>query len=209
MEPLGVYFKSVLCTAWFRLRRVQRTSRTHCTGRIPKLYTNGNVSIGRQLTLRGILLPSELGAADGGSLLIGDRVHINQGAVIVASWDIEIGDDTLIGEFAAIYDTNHHPVDEVHPIKLAPVIIGKNVWIGRNVTVLPGSTIGDHTVVAAGAVVKGELPPRVLAAGNPARPVREINSSDGWRRSNWDNTHPVSRVPRRLESEQLPTADSR
>lgn len=208
MEPLGVYFKSVVCTAWFRLRRVQPASRTHCTGHLPKLFTAGKVSIGERFIVRGILLPIELGAVKGGSLRLGDRVHINQGTVIVAHWDIEIGDDTMIGEFAAIYDTNHHPVDEAHAIKCAPVIIGRNVWIGRSVTVLPGSTIGDHTVVAAGSVVKGELPPRVLAAGNPARPVREITSSDGWRRSNWDGTHPVSRVPRSAPVEQRAAADS-
>jgi maltose O-acetyltransferase len=56
------------------------------------------------------------------------------------------------------------------------------VWLGRSVIVLPGSKIGDHTVVAAGSIVKGDLPPRVLAAGNPARVVRELNVPDGWRR---------------------------
>jgi len=197
VEPLGFYVRSVICTAWFRLRRVQSSSWTYCQGsKLPKLDARGKVSIGKQLTVRGRLLPCELGAVGLGTLRIGDRVHINQGAVIVANWDIEIGDDTMIGEFAAIYDTNHHPVDEVQPIKFAPVVLGKNVWIGRNVTVLPGSTIGDHTVVAAGSLVRGDLPPRVLAAGNPARPIRELTSSDGWRRSNWDGKHPVSRAPR-------------
>jgi acetyltransferase-like isoleucine patch superfamily enzyme len=197
VEPLGFYVKSVICTAWFRLRRAQSSSWTFCTGRVPKLETSGKVSIGRRFTVRGRVLPCELGATRHGTLVIGDRVHINQGVVLVAQWDIEIGDDTLIGEFAAIYDSNYHPVDEDRPIKFAPVVIGKNVWIGRNVTVLPGSTIGDHTVVSAGSVVKGELPARVLAAGDPARPVRPVTASDGWRRSNVDGTHPVDRVGRR------------
>jgi acetyltransferase-like isoleucine patch superfamily enzyme len=185
-----------MCTLWFRVRRAQSSSWTYCTGRLPKLDTHGKVTIGRELTVRGRLLPCEIGAACFGTLHIGDRVHINQGAVVVAHADIEIGDDTMIGEFAAIYDTNHHPVDEAHPIRFAPVVIGRNVWLSRNVTVLPGSVIGDHTVVAVGSVVKGELPPRVLAAGDPARPVRELDSSDDWRRSNWDGKHPVSRAMR-------------
>jgi maltose O-acetyltransferase len=63
-----------------------------------------------------------------------------------------------------------------------PVIIGKNVWLGNGVLVLPGSEIGDHTVVAARSVVRSSLPPRVLAAGNPARVIRQLDIPEGWRR---------------------------
>jgi acetyltransferase-like isoleucine patch superfamily enzyme len=49
--------------------------------------------------------------------------------------------------------------------------------------VLPGSKIGDHTVVSAGSVVRGDLPPRVLAVGNPATPVKDLEIPDGWRRT--------------------------
>jgi acetyltransferase-like isoleucine patch superfamily enzyme len=143
----------------------------------------GEVTIGEKLIVRGRITPCNIGAAKSAYLHIGDRVFINQGAAVVAHHGIEIGDDTLIGEFSAIYDTNYHAVDVDHPTKYAPVIIGSNVWLGRNVTVLPGSKIGDHTVVATGSVVNGELPPRVLAVGNPARPVKMLNSPDGWRRS--------------------------
>jgi acetyltransferase-like isoleucine patch superfamily enzyme len=101
---------------------------------------------------------------------------------VVAHCRIEIGDDTKIGDFAAIYDTNHHSLDPAHPAKPAPVIIGSNVWLGRGVLVLPGSKIGDHTVVAAGSIVRDDLPSRVLAAGNPAQVVRELDIPDGWRR---------------------------
>jgi len=182
LESLGFYVKSVICTGWFRLRGV-RCSLILCSGQLPKLNARGQVTIGDKLIVRGRIAPCEIGAVHAASLRIGDRVFINQGAVIVAHSGIEIGDDTLIGEFSALYDTNHHAVDTVHPTKSAPVVIGSNVWLGRNVTVLPGSRIGDHTVVAAGAVVRGELPPRVLAVGNPARPVRELAAPDNWRRS--------------------------
>ena len=67
-------------------------------------------------------------------------------------------------------------------IKTEPVLIGRNVWIGCNVVILPGAVIGDHSVIAAGSVVHGTIPPRVLAAGNPARVLREIGALDGWRR---------------------------
>lgn len=60
--------------------------------------------------------------------------------------------------------------------------IGKNVWLGNGVLVLPGSEIGDHTVVAAKSVVKSTLPPKVLAAGNPAKVVKQLEVPDGWQR---------------------------
>jgi acetyltransferase-like isoleucine patch superfamily enzyme len=109
-------------------------------------------------------------------------VFLNQGVVIAAKESIEIGDDSLIGDFSAIYDSNYHQLDPSHPDKPRPVTIGKNVWLGNGVLVLPGSQIGDHTVVAARSVVKGTLPPRVLAAGNPAVVVRQLEIPDGWRR---------------------------
>lgn len=195
---LSYYVRSVLCTAWFRLRGVRLSSRVCCQGWFPRLDTGGQVVIGEKLVVRNRILPSELGAVRGGRLRIGDRVFINQGTVISAHCAIEIGDDTLIGEFAAIYDTNHHPVDQTRPIEYAPVIIGANVWLGRDVIVLPGSNIGDHTVVAAGSVVRGDLPPRVLAAGSPAMPVRDVTASDDWHRHNRAGTHPVSRPPASL-----------
>jgi acetyltransferase-like isoleucine patch superfamily enzyme len=115
-------------------------------------------------------------------LRIGDRVFINQGASVLATSSIEIGDDCLIGDYAAVLDTNYHSLDSESPTRSAPVVIGNNVWLCRGVTVLPGSKIGDHTVVAAGSVVKGELPDRVLAGGNPAKVIRELKISEGWTR---------------------------
>ena len=124
--------------------------------------------------IRGHVAPCEISARGNAQLLIGDRVFLNQGVVIAAKESIEIGDDTLIGDFSAIYDSNYHQLDPSHPDKPRPVTIGKNVWLGNGVLVLPGSQIGDHTVVAARSVVKGSLPPRVLAAGNPAVVVRQL-----------------------------------
>jgi acetyltransferase-like isoleucine patch superfamily enzyme len=176
------YFKSALCSAWFRLRGV-KSSAVACEGRLPVLYTRGTFKAGWRFMVRGYTIPPEIGAKNRDARLqIGDRVFINQGASVVAACYIEIGDDCLIGDFAAVLDTNWHQLDSDSPTRSAPVVIGNNVWLCRGVTVLPGSKIGDHTVVAAGSVVKGDLPPRVLAAGNPAQVVRELTISDGWRR---------------------------
>jgi acetyltransferase-like isoleucine patch superfamily enzyme len=175
------YFKSAVCTVRFRLHGAN-SSLIACEGRVPVLAGSGTIRVGKRFVVRGRVAPCELSAADDGQLLIGDRVFINHGVVIAARESIEIGDDCLIGDFSAIYDCNWHELDPDHPDKPRPVVIGKNVWLGNGVLVLPGSTIGDHTVVAARSVVKGTLPPRVLAAGNPAVVVRQLEIPDGWRR---------------------------
>jgi acetyltransferase-like isoleucine patch superfamily enzyme len=181
-KPLRLYLKSAVCTVWFRIRGID-SSLVSCDGRLPVLYGAGKVTIGKGFATRGRLLPCELGSATAAAeLRIGDGVFINQGASVVAHSYIEIGDNTLIGDFAAVYDTNHHGIDSAHPTKSAAVIIGTNVWIGRCALVMPGSRIGDHTVVTAGSVVKGDLPARVLADGNPARVVRHLEIADSWTR---------------------------
>ena len=190
---LSLYLKSGICTLWFRLRGI-RSSVVGCDGRLPLLYSSGQVTIGKRLGVRGRIAPCELGAAWSGAYLrIGDRVFINQGASVVAFCGIEIGNDTLIGDFVFVYDTNHHGLDPAHPTKSAPIVIGSNVWLGHGVVVLPGSKIGNHTVVAAGSIVKGDLPPRVLAAGDPARVIRELDIPEGWvrtrERREWDGDH--------------------
>lgn len=180
-KNLPLYVKSAACTAWFRLHGFH-SSLVACDGRLPVLSGGGKIEIGRRFVVRGRVAPCELTAEGNAQLLIGERVFLNQGVVIAAKESIEIGDDSLIGDFSAIYDSNYHQLDPSHPDKPRPVTIGKNVWLGNGVLVLPGSEIGDHTVVAARSVVKGTLPPRVLAAGNPAVVVRQLEIPEGWRR---------------------------
>ncbi|MCW2891393.1 MAG: hypothetical protein QOH87_491 [Trebonia sp.] len=180
-KSLPLLLRSAACSALFRLHGF-RASLVACDGRLPRLSGGGNVRIGRRFVIRGHVAPCEISATANAQLLIGERVFLNQGVVIAAKESIEIGDDSLIGDFSAIYDSNWHQLDPSHPDKPRPVTIGKNVWLGSGVLVLPGSSIGDHTVVAARSVVKGSLPPRVLAAGNPAVVVRQLEIPEGWRR---------------------------
>ncbi len=178
----SLYFRSAFCTALFKARGIP-CKLVSCEGRLPMVYNKGTVTFKGRLGVGGRLLPVEIGAAAPDAYLhVGDQVYLNNGASVVAYCGIEIGDNTFIGDFVAIYDTNHHSIDRAHPTRSAPVVIGSNVWLGRHVTVLPGSKIGDHTVVSAGSVVKGDLPPRVLAAGNPATPVKDLDIPDDWHR---------------------------
>jgi maltose O-acetyltransferase len=145
------------------------------------LVTAGSISCGR-LYLRCTPVPAELGAASKGSLVLGQRVFINTGATVVANHSITLGDDCLIADFVAIFDTDFHQLEPSRPIRFAPVRLCANVWVGRSATILPGVTIGDHAVVAAGSLVTKDVPPRTLVAGVPARPIRTLDIPDGWRR---------------------------
>jgi acetyltransferase-like isoleucine patch superfamily enzyme len=113
---------------------------------------------------------------------IGKEVGMS-GATIVAADRIEIGTRTFIGANATIVDTDFHPLD---PMKrqtdglggeYAPVVIGKDVFIGLNSIILKGVRVGDGAVIGAGGVVVDDVPSRAVVAGNPARVVRYLEES--------------------------------
>ena len=171
---------SLWATAVFRWAGA-RSAVVTVDGRRPVLVTGGSITCGR-LRLRCKTTPIELGAPKGGSLVIGQQVFINTGATIVAIHRIEIGDNCMIGDLVAIFDSNHHSLEPSSPTRIAPVRLGDNVWVGRSATILPGVTIGDHSVVAVGSIVTEDVPARTLVAGMPARPIRSLDIPDGWRR---------------------------
>jgi acetyltransferase-like isoleucine patch superfamily enzyme len=119
-------------------------------------------------------------------ITIGDRCMLGKGIGIVGHERIEIGDDIWTGHYVYVTDQNHGYEDLELPIgtqlwKNAPVRIGSGSWLGHGAVVLPGSRIGRHVVVAAGAVVAGlDVPDRSVVAGIPARVVRRFVDGDGW-----------------------------
>lgn len=111
----------------------------------------------------------------GKNIRLGRRVFINAGCRFQDQGGITIGDDCLIGHNAVIATLQH----DIAPSRRgdlipSPVVIGNNVWLGANVTVLPGVTIGDDAVVGAGSVVTKDVPARTVVVGSPARVVRTI-----------------------------------
>lgn len=108
---------------------------------------------------------------------IGARTFINYGAVLLDVAKIVIGNDVQIGPNVQLL-TPTHPLDpELRRMKYEaaePITIKDNVWLGGGVIVLPGVTIGENTVVGAGAIVTKDLPPNVVAVGNPARIIRQL-----------------------------------
>lgn len=111
----------------------------------------------------------------------GSNVYANFNLTLVDDTDIFVGDNVMFGPNVVIA-TAGHPVDPPLREKVAqfniPVRIGRNVWIGAGAIVLPGVTIGDNAVVGAGSVVIKDIPPNVVAVGNPCRVLREINDRD-------------------------------
>jgi maltose O-acetyltransferase len=109
---------------------------------------------------------------------IGTNSFLNYDAILLDCAKITIGNDVSIGPRVQLL-TALHPMED-HELRrrrwesAAPITIGDNVWFGGGVIVCAGVTVGNDTVVGAGSVVTRDLPPRVFAAGNPARVIREL-----------------------------------
>lgn len=108
---------------------------------------------------------------------IGNNVSTNNNLILCAANYIEIGDNSLIGEGVSIMDHEAHGIapDKRRELgEIGKVIIGQNVWIGNGVMILKNSSIGENSIVAAGAVVSGEFPANVIIGGVPAKIIRAL-----------------------------------
>lgn len=133
----------------------------------------GDVSIGDRVFLGPDI---SIAVADGGTLTIGADCSINRGTILSARQSVVIGAGTRIGDHCSIRDSDHRVSPGTSLLEsgfvVAPVIIGANVWIGRQVTIMPGVAIGDGAVIGAHSLVNRDVPARSLAFGTPARVAR-------------------------------------
>ena len=110
---------------------------------------------------------------------IGDNTRIH-GSCIHAFERIEIGSNCLIAANCQIFDSSGHGTSlkdrSESQGKSKPIIIGDNVWIGTGCIILPGTTIGNHSVISAGSVVRGVVPEGVVFAGNYAKFIKQLNA---------------------------------
>ena len=115
-----------------------------------------------------------------GELLVGDHCLLSPGVRISAANRIEIGDDCMVASGAYLSDADWHDLHDRTraPGRSAPIVLEKNVWIGDGAIVCKGVRIGENTVVGARAVVVTDLPANVVAAGNPARAVRDLDEGE-------------------------------
>ena len=104
----------------------------------------------------------KLKARKGAALTLGDGVAVNYNCIVSCREAVTIGAGTSIGPNTGIYDHDHdfRGGMDVLRFKSAPITIGKSCWIGSNVTILMGTTIGDNCVIGAGCVLKGNIPPK-------------------------------------------------
>ncbi len=116
------------------------------------------------------------------TLKIGSRTGIGHGCVFTVGKSISIGDDCRVAGFVWIFDSGGHPADPASRLAgrpprdadVLPVVVCNNVWIGSRAIVHPGVTIGEGSVVSAGAVVMSDVPPFSVVAGNPARRIASL-----------------------------------
>ena len=108
---------------------------------------------------------------------VGKNFFANYNCTLIDVAKITIGDNCMFGPNVAIYTAGHplHPVTRNSMYEYGkPVTIGDNVWLGGNTVICPGVTIGDNVVIGAGSVVTKDIPPNVIAYGNPCKVVRNI-----------------------------------
>ncbi len=155
---------------------------------ILQIHRRAQVQIGDGLILRSSARSNPLAPSHpvvislrrpGAALTIGDDFGMTGGVIAVAE-RITIGDRVMIGANSTIADTDFHPTDpqarQDDPLRgaTAPVVIEDDVFVGMECLILKGAHIGAGSVIGARSVVTGEIPPGVIAAGSPARVIREL-----------------------------------
>jgi acetyltransferase-like isoleucine patch superfamily enzyme len=163
----------------------------------PQVILTGFVFLGRDVEIVArpgygrLLLGRWVHVGDGtslrcheGTLSIGDKVVFGRNNVVNAYLDISIGATSIIADMVYITDFDHVFTDADTPIKdqgivKAPVRVGADVWLANKVSVVRGTSIGDGSVIAANAVVTHDLPPYSVAAGVPARVIRNRRDDHG------------------------------
>ena len=117
----------------------------------------------------------------GAHVHFGSRIYSNFNLTLVDDGHIYVGDQVMFGPNVTVATANH-PIDAVLRARglqyNRDVVIGKNVWIGSGAIIVPGVTIGENAVIGAGSVVTRDVPPNVVAAGNPCRVIREVSEHD-------------------------------
>jgi maltose O-acetyltransferase len=190
--PVRTDFDKMVAGEWYRYRHgpelAELTTSTQRTcRRITALYDDDRAAA-RALFVE--LLGSVGDGADfrppmyldyGSRLHVGANTFINADFLALGGGEITIGANVLVGPSARIYTPSHAlDVDERRAgyERVFPVVIEDDVWLGGNVVVCPGVTIGAGSIIGAGSVVTRDVPPGVIAAGNPARVVRQLGPDD-------------------------------
>ena len=125
----------------------------------------------------------------GFNISIGKNFYTNHNVTILDGAKVTFGDNVFIAP-NCVFSTAGHAIDSEQRsrgLEIAlPITVGDNVWIGTNVSVLPGVTIGNNTIIGAGSVVNKNIPEGVIAAGNPCKVIRKITEEDKKKYPVWE-----------------------
>jgi Acetyltransferase (isoleucine patch superfamily) len=122
----------------------------------------------------------------GGIISLGNNIIVGEYSTIQGQGDVIIEDDVLLASHVHFISNHHEYLDVNLPIKYQPctakkILVQKNTWIGINVTILSGVTIGKHCIIGSGSIVKNDIPDYSVAVGNPARVVKKFNfNTNEW-----------------------------
>jgi acetyltransferase-like isoleucine patch superfamily enzyme len=146
-------------------------------GNVLEALREGRLEIGAGTLLEPNVWITAPGAA---RVRIGEGTFLNIGVMVAATQLVEIGSHCMLANGCFVTDGNHRFDDPSLPVtwqgftSKGPTRIGDNVWCGANVVVTSGVTIGERAVIGANSVVTSDVPPRTIAAGAPAKAIREI-----------------------------------
>jgi len=180
------FLEAVYYSPLFRARcvHVGRGLRLECA--LPQVLGNLEITIGDGVTLNGVNTFSTNNSVERPVLSIGDRCYIGHQVSISVASSVTIGNRCLIADRVMISDNDGHPLDPylrgaglpAPAESVRPVVLEDDVWVCSRAVVLKGVRIGAGAVIAAGAVVTRDVPPLTVAAGNPARVVKQIVAVD-------------------------------
>lgn len=149
--------------------------------------TKGNIILGEYVTLYGTIQSQHCG-----KVIMGSYTRLGLGSIIRCVDNVVIGDYTAIADRVVVSDNGNHPIDPVFRRKMkedaldgdmrlwkysvhSQVVIGENVWIGEGARIHHGVHIGDNSIIAAGAIVTKDVPANCIAAGIPAKVIKQIS----------------------------------
>lgn len=177
----------------FIYHRVECGKNLKITGILNISGVKGRVSIGNNVTIHsgsydipiGYPVKTSFWTTGDGRIIIGDSCGISN-ATFCSMSCIKLGNNVLLGGGVKLYDTDFHSlqykirrnIDFDNDRKTKPIIIENDVFIGAGSIILKGTIIGEHSVIGAGAVVSGEIPPNQIWAGNPAQFIKNIGECD-------------------------------
>ncbi len=167
---------------WFKKRFVSMGGRPWVWGIWNVVVHGPNISIGKNVVIVGangsrtMLTSVRLGGREG-SIAIGDNVLVMNGVRLSSAAGITIGDGCMLANFCYLTDSDWHDIHNraQYPGRCAPIVLERGAWVGDSAIICKGVRIGENSIVGAGSVVRKDVPPNVVVAGNPAKIVKRLD----------------------------------